>query len=351
MRAALVAMAVIGCAALGVAAEPGLGLRVRAQDGDWVLDQASSAPPTSATAAAFQYEPQNVTPPNELPHLPSAQLPAQTDPPLRQSLPIVVPTNTSFLASYTSGTGDDLGIVDLDLRSTLVFPRVPGFMITPGFAAHLLSGPESTDLPPTLYDNWVEFRWLKKWNDRWAMDLALTPALFTDYENMSSEAFRMMGRAIALYTVSPTLQLAFGVIYLDREDLVALPGAGAIWTPRENTKVEILFPRPRVMYRLQHSTELTRWVYLGGELGGGSWAIQRTPPQIGLPVVGFDPDLDDVVTYNALRMYIGYEARREKGFSPRWEAGWSFGRELEYESGQGNTDLPAAALLRFGGSF
>lgn len=301
----------------------------------------------AANANTLTYEPQNEPLSGDMPAPIDALVPPltmPTGPPVveevSRELPWVVPVAPQLMLTWNSGSGDDLGIVDLDTRFTLYFPYVEGLLITPGYSAHVLNGPVSTDLPGTLYDNWIEFRWLKKWNERWSSDIAVSPSLYTDYDNLSSDAFRITGRAIALYTASPEWQWAFGAIYLDREDIKAMPAVGAIWTPNEDWKVEVLFPRPRIMRQLSSfDEEITRWAYLGGEFGGNTYAIERP----GL--------VRDVVTYSALRMYLGYEIKRTKGFSPRVELGWTFNRSLEYQSGVGDMDLPSTAMLRVGGSF
>lgn len=308
---------------------------------DWLTPAVTEEGESSQAASYLQYEPQNIPLPDETPLIPETLQDGLSSPACEPAAtpPWIVPYGTQLTMSWTSGSGDELGMTDIDLRQTLVFPRRPGFMISPGFSTHFLAGPESTDLPETLYDNWIEFRWLKKFNDRWAMDLAITPSLFSDYENTGSDAFRITGRAIAMWTVNPTFQLAFGVIYLDREDVVALPGVGAIWTPNDDYKVELLFPRPRILRKLSSSGDTTRWIYLAGEFGGGSWGIDRAD---GTP---------DVFTYSALRMLLGYEVKKPKGFAPRIEGGWIFGRKVEYQSGAGDYDPSDAAMIRVGGSF
>src|SRR5581483_10579864 len=257
--------------------------------------------------------------------LPPVTAPVET----ARKLPPIVPYSTQYIATWNSGSGDNLGIVDLDLREVLVIPKVPGLMLTPGFATHILSGPSSTDLPAALYENWLEVRWLKKANDTWTFDLAVAPSLFTDYRNTSDGAFRIPGRAIALYTYSPELQLAAGVLYLNREDIAALPMAGLIWTPNDQFKADLIFPRPRLMIRLSGDDTYTRWFYTGGEFGGGSYGIQRTDQLPGAPT-------NDVVTYSVLRFLFGVETKRPKGFSPRIEVGVTFHRSIRYQSGIGN---------------
>jgi hypothetical protein len=248
------------------------------------------------------------------------------------------------MTTWNSGSGDDLGMTDLDLREVLVFPRISGLMLTPGFAAHLLTGPESTDLPGALYDTWLEVRWVRPINDRITADVAVTPSLFTDYDNVGSDAVRIQARGIALWTCRDDLQLAAGFLYLDREDIAAMPLAGLIWTPRDDCKAELLFPRPRLMYRLSGDAAASRWMYIAGEFGGGSWAIER-------PATLLLPARDDVVTYSVLRFLVGFESKKQKGFSPRVEVGFNFARSIEYKSGFGNFDPGNTALLRVGGSF
>lgn len=308
---------------------------------DWLALRGQSPDEAAHEPAAYlQYEPSNDRLPGDEPE-PTLSLPTPSTPllPAEQPLPPIAPYGTQFVMTWNSGSGDGLGITTFDLRQTLVFPRVSGLMLNPGIAAHSLNGPLTTDLPPALYDAWLEFRWLKKFNDRWMADLVITPSYFTDFENKSADAFRLPGRAIALWNATEELQLAFGVIYFDREDLKALPAAGLIWTPNDDYKVEVLFPRPRVMRKISEDACQTRWIYAGGEFGGGSWAINRAD---GTP---------DVVTYSVLRFLVGYEAKKQDGFSPRIEAGYLFNRSIEYKSGVGDYDPDSAFMLRFGGSF
>jgi hypothetical protein len=309
---------------------------------DWMtLRGESDDGEPSRPASYLQYEPQNVRTPGPEP-LPTLSMPATVPDPLLEPdrpLPPIAPYGTQFVTTWNSGSGDGLGITTFDLRQTFVFPHIQGLMLNPGIAAHTLNGPLTTDLPPSLYDAWLELRWLKKLNDRWLLDLVITPSYFTDFENKSVDAFRLPGRAIALWNATDELQLAFGFIYFDREDLKAFPAAGLIWTPNDDYKVELLFPRPRVMRKLSEDDCQTRWIYAGGEFGGGSWAINRTD------------GTGDIVTYSVLRFLVGYEVKKKDGFSPRVEAGYLFNRSIEYKSGVGDYDPDSAIMLRFGGSF
>lgn len=110
-----------------------------------------------------------------------------------------------------------------------------------------------------------------------------------------------------------------GVIYLDRYDVNLLPAGGLVWTPAEDQRHEIIFPRPRFAWRVSEGRHAAQWVYVAGEFGGNQWAVRR------------DNGLDDVVVYHDYRLLVGWE-RRPADLAASWrlEAGWVTGRLVEY---------------------
>jgi hypothetical protein len=109
------------------------------------------------------------------------------------------------------------------------------------------------------------------------------------------------------------------VIYLDRYDVNILPAGGLLWTPADDKRFELIFPRPRLAWRVAESDRAAQWVYLAGEFGGNQWAVRR------------DNGVNDVVVYHDYRMLAGWERRpADLGVSWRFETGWVFGRLVEY---------------------
>jgi hypothetical protein len=253
----------------------------------------------------------------------------------------VIPVAPRVQLSVTPGDGDDLGIVDIDKGLTLMSLRIPGLMVSPNLGVHFLDGPQQTDLPGQLYDVSFAINYRRTINERWSYMVGATPSFYTDGDNTSSDMFRMMGLALVFWECTDYLQLSFGAIYLDREDIAALPAVGLVYKPSEEARLELMFPRPRILRRIADDGERSHWIYLAGELGGGSWAIERSNGQ------------DDIFTYGALRMLLGYEVQRasKQGFAPRVELGWVFNRSVEYKSGVGDYDPGSAALIRVGATF
>lgn len=253
-----------------------------------------------------------------------------------QSMPWIAPYKTTLRTTVLPGNGDDLGLTGIDGRVTLAIPSWRGFTITPGTIVTFVDGPTRTDLPSELYSVWVEFGYMKKLNEKWAMQLAISPGLYTDFEEVDSDSVRIVGRALAFYNASEATQWAFGVVYLDRENVAALPAAGLIHQPNERTRFEVIFPRPRALFRVVHTESGEGWLYLAGEFGGGSWSIQRAS------------GASDVITYNDLRFITGFEWRAGEKRRMFVEGGWVFERQLEYESGVGDFDPDQTGLVRAG---
>lgn len=262
--------------------------------------------------------------------------------PEESGLPAYLQFRHDLAITWNAGSGDTLGIVDFDYRAIPSAKPKGSFAVglSPGFGAHVLNGPQSTDLPGTLYDVSIDVQGMWVWNPKWTLYFGVSPSLYTDFHNTSSEAFRLPARILAFWNYSETLQLAFGAVYFDRQDVSWLPAAGLIYTPNERAKLELLFPKPRILRRVHASEDREGWVYLGGEFAGGSYAIERSS------------GLDDIATYSALRLLVGYERKRLRGGPvQRFEAGYVFNRTLRYASGIGDYDLGGTAMLRVGVGF
>jgi hypothetical protein len=171
------------------------------------------------------------------------------------------------------------------------------------------------------------------------MDAAVTTGYYSDFDQGSSDAFRVTGRAIGVYESSPTTKWLLGVAYLNRAGASVLPIFGVMFDPTPDTRFEAIFPRPRFMWRTPDSQPDVDegWFYVGGEFGGGVWSITRPSSR----------DLD-LLTYSDWRLLAGYERKITGGLSTRYEAGYVFNRELEYDSGTPEVSLDDTVFVRAG---
>nr|MDQ3329957.1 hypothetical protein [Planctomycetota bacterium] len=113
-----------------------------------------------------------------------------------------------------------------------------------------------------------------------------------------------------------------------------LPVFGLLHSPSDDLKLELVFPRPRILKRVGQEAGAETWAYAAGELGGGSWAIERRN------------GMDDVASYRDYRVLLGLEQKQLKSWAAAVEAGYVFGRELEYASGRGDYSPNGTLILR-----
>lgn len=245
--------------------------------------------------------------------------------------------------------GNELGINDLELATTAT---VPNFLqsnqplrISPGFIFHFWDGPDSAahpgfDLPPQAYSAYLAFDHLTNPANQNGLETNFTVGYYSDFNNTSSDAFRFTGRVLGWTRLNPYTVGKFGIEYFDRVNVKLLPAFGVYMTPTPDMKFDLFFPRSKISHRIPNFSDYEAWVYVGGEYGGGSWAIERT---------GGMPDQADI---NDVRTFVGLEwmgPRRITGFI---EVGYVFEREIVYRSDRmNNLDLQDTMMIRSGLAF
>ncbi|MBU6275517.1 MAG: hypothetical protein KGQ61_02660 [Planctomycetes bacterium] len=215
-----------------------------------------------------------------------------------------------------------LGLTTLEKTITVGLPAPTvdsPLLITPGFVGTLVDAPTGADIPGELYDGWIQARWLRKVGARLGVDLAVAPGWYSDFHNDSAQALRITGHGFGAWEATDELRVVAGVIYLDRYDVNLLPAGGLLWTPADDRRYELIFPRPRLAWRIAERPRASHWLYLAAEFGGNQWAMQSTTGQ------------DQIIVIRDYRLLAGWERRpADLGLSWRVETGWVTGRKVEY---------------------
>jgi hypothetical protein len=202
--------------------------------------------------------------------------------------------------------------------------------IVSGFGVHFLDGPVQTDMPPRLFDFSIGVADRRLIRPNIGYDIVFRVGAFSDFEGSAEDGVRYPSHAVTFFRFNRSVELVLGIDYLDRDDISLLPVAGLIWRPANWLRVEAVFPRPRVAARIMDTKQ---WMYWGGELGGGTWAVER----VGL--------VDDNATYRDLRLLLGWETMGES-LSSSLEIGYVFDRELSYRSAMGDYSPPDGFVVR-----
>jgi hypothetical protein len=237
--------------------------------------------------------------------------------------------------TWRSGTGNrfgDFSVAAVGARPVLGWD---GLSLTSGYGVHFLAGPSVTDMPPRVFDLHAGLHWFGEVAEHWWLDLGFSGGLYTDFEDSVREGWRFPAHAVATWEWSPEIQPVAGVRYFDRENLGLLPVAGLIYRPEERIRLELLFPEPRVAWRIASSEAADHWLSISGRIGGGEWAIERSAS-----------GLADVANYNDYQLVLSLDTIDNQYAISSFEIGYAFERELVYRSGAGNTSLPETLFIR-----
>ncbi len=249
-----------------------------------------------------------------------------------------------FTGDYLPRFSDDsLGMSDLELDVVFGLPFLTvetPLLVTPLYAVHFMDGPDSPDVPPRLHDAAITFQHIRPLSDRWLAMLDLTLGQYADDASFdSSKAFRITGGGAGVYRSSDQWKWVLGAEYVNRASTQILPVAGFIYTPNDDAEYRLVFPEPRLSWRLPWTDvpgSDERWVYVGGEFGGGAWAVRRTD------------GTDDRLDITDWRVFLGYERKITGGLSRHVELGYVFSRKLEYQSNGDQIDLGNTLMVRGG---
>ena len=244
--------------------------------------------------------------------------------------------------------GNELDINDFELATTLTRPNFLNsgqpLRVSPGAVFSFWDGPDTPstgfDLPNNAVGAYLAFDHVTDLTKTSGIESNVTVGIYSDYDNLSSDSFRITGRLLGWRRINPYIVGKLGVEYFDRIQIKLLPAAGLYIAPNPDMKFDLYFPRTKLSHRIPNIGDYEVWAHLGGEYGGGSWAIERIDGS------------DDQVDINDVRAFIGMEwigPRRFTGFA---DFGYAFEREIVYRSDQQNElDLQDTLFVSFGLAF
>ncbi len=244
--------------------------------------------------------------------------------------------------------GNELDINDFELATTLTRPNFLGsgqpLRISPGAVFSFWDGPETEstgfDLPSKAVGVYLGFDHVTDLTKTSGFETNATVGIYSDYENLSSDSFRLTGRLLGWQRLNSYTVGKLGVEYLDRVRIKLLPAVGLFFSPNADIKFDLYFPRTKLAHRIPNLGQYEAWAYVGGEYGGGSWGVERIDGS------------DDQVDINDVRAFAGIEwigPRRVTGFV---DFGYAFEREVVYRSNPlDDLDLQDTLFVRTGLAF
>ncbi|MEO1498485.1 MAG: hypothetical protein AAFV43_15180 [Planctomycetota bacterium] len=196
-------------------------------------------------------------------------------------------------------------------------------LVTPGFAFNWFSGPEGDpaamprgpDLPPRVYDAYLDFSWFPRFSPQLGAELGFRTGVWTDFEEFNDDSLRFLGRGVGVVSITPQFEVLLGAVYLDRLRVKTLPAGGVRWRPTPEWDLYLVFPNPKIRRKMTSFGAADRWWYVAGEYGGGSWTVERA-------------GLGDRIDYNDIRLAFGLEWQTPRQARGHIEVGYVFDREI-----------------------
>lgn len=240
---------------------------------------------------------------------------------------------------------DLLGMESYKASSSVPLIFIPGSpppILSGGYEYRHIDAPISFELPSSLYTATLGISVVNKLTNGWYTRLSLDGAFASDLKNRSSDAWQIRGSGFVLIPYQDRWIFMLGGVATGRRDFPVIPAIGALWTPRFDRRVELMFPRPRVSMLLRESKCRQDWLYVGAAFGGGTWAYERAN------------NTDDLLTYREWRIMLGWEniapvlPGQFTSFGRKYslEVGYVFGRKFEFERGRTDLELGDTAVLR-----
>ncbi|HEY4233368.1 MAG TPA: hypothetical protein VGM76_08070 [Lacipirellulaceae bacterium] len=263
----------------------------------------------------------------------------------------------SFEETFIYGKPGSLSELDInraEIASTFALPmgyniEAP-LLVTPGFAANWLEGPihnfaitptgePGTDLPPRIYDAYLDFAWYPHITPWLGGELGFRTGVWSDFDHVTTDSIRFLGRGLASISVNPTFDFLFGVVYLDRLKVKILPAGGVYWRPTPDWDAYIVFPNPKIRHYWMTVGNSKWYYYAAGEYGGGSWTVDRDGE-------------GDRIDINDIRVIGGIEWETQTMLRGHIEAGYVFDRQVIYnDNNTAPFDAANSIMLRGGIEF
>lgn len=225
--------------------------------------------------------------------------------------------------------------------------RTPGFNVfstAPQFGFRTWDGPANpvTGLPGSVFRFGWDFEWATPGEQPASLVVGFTPSINTDLnQQLSSNAWQFDGRLALFLKSNPQWTWVLGAMVWDRVDTFVLPWAGAIYTPSPRWELRLLFPEARASYYMGKYFGDRVWLYATGEYHVEAY-------EVGLePAIAQPGGYTDEVQIEDWRALLGMRFDRVR-YAKFIEAGWVFGREVDFKGPTPDFDLSSGFICRAG---
>ena len=245
--------------------------------------------------------------------------------------------NMGYLPS--SNTTPDVGNFSaFELDSAMIFsmPLGPGLIFRYGSEFNYRHWDVTNLFEKDLFRFGHNFQLATPSEAPWGWQLTFDPSFNTDFgSDFSSETMNWDANGTMFWRLDPTITLIAGVGYLDRVHNIVIPYGGLIYNPNDLWEFRLLFPQGRISRFIGNFWWGSHWLYLG-------WEYHVEAYQIALP-----GNPHDQVQLEDYRLTFGLRSDHQ-GFTKFIEAGYVFGRNVDFKRAYPGFDISDGFMVRGG---
>lgn len=179
-------------------------------------------------------------------------------------------------------------------------------------------------------------------DEDWTVMATLGPAIYR-LDHIDSSDFGLSGMFGATYRMRPNLLLAFGLGINPDSSIPVLPAAGARWDIKTNLTLNLMFPRPALLYRAAPRLSL----FAGADV---KITVFRADSDQGTRIG--QPQFNNALgTYRDFHLGAGAEYELVHGMCFSCEGGYSVGRAIDYKRLNETIDFDPAPYVQAGVRF
>ena len=183
--------------------------------------------------------------------------------------------------------------------------------------------PDNAPVPDALYETSLRLGTVWRFADDWTLQILLSPGLYSDFQDIDGDDFKVPGLILAFWQLGERLQLIGGASVDIRRDVPVIPALGARWNFADDWTLLAVFPSPRIEYA---ATE-TVTAFVGAELVRSAYRVAEDfGDRFGRPELN-DQDL----SYNEWRVGAGFRWSPCRAFSLGVDGGWMGERQFNFD--------------------
>ena len=214
------------------------------------------------------------------------------------------------------------------------------FTNTAQFGGRVWNGPNTPNLPGSVYRLGWDFLLNTPQVGGWSAQLDFNPSINSDFNStLARESLNLDAYGALFYRTSPQWMFVLGVQYWDRVNNIIIPYAGAVWNPNEKLELRMLFPKSRISYFLGTVGDGSHWLYATGEYHVESY-------QINMPGVSSR----EQIQLSDWRVGVGLRSDHQ-WYDKYIEIGYVFGRQNIFLGNTPGFNIDNGWMARFGVRF